>query len=155
MHNENQTIEQRYKGLFLIWLALLISQIMFLVVLYFAKPSVFSFDFSKPLIDDNTPLIFAFAFFALMNLVISFVVKKNLLESAIEHQNPGLVQTALVIACGLAESSSVFGLITAFVFDFQYFPVFFAIGLLGTFLHMPKRENLHAASYKNSADDKR
>lgn len=55
--NQNQNVEQSYRTMVIIWFALLNSQLLLLVVLYFAKPKVFEFDFSKPLLDENALFI--------------------------------------------------------------------------------------------------
>jgi hypothetical protein len=36
----------------------------------------------------------------------------------------------------------------AFAFSYQYFFLWFALGILGMILHFPKRDNLIAAAYK-------
>jgi hypothetical protein len=48
----------------------------------------------------------------------------------------------------LCEAISLLGVALAFAFSYQYFFLWFALGILGTILHFPKRDNLVAASYK-------
>lgn len=150
MENENIPTEQIYRTLMIIWFALFMSQFIFLVVIFVVKPQVFQFDLAKPVLGENAIIILAFAMFAFLNLIISFVMKKNLLNNSIKHQKPALVQTATIIACALCESISIFGFVLAFVFDYQYFFLWFIVGIVGMIFHFPKRESLHLATYQKS-----
>lgn len=133
----------------IIWLALLVSQTMLLVVIFFAKPEVFRFDLSKSPLGENPMMTIMFAFLAISNLVLSFVFSGKYLNQAIAEQKPALVQTAMILGCALCEAVSLFGVVLAFAFSYQYFFLWFALGIIGTILHFPKRDNLIAASYKN------
>ena len=148
MQNENINPEQAYRTLAIIWFALLVSQLMFLVVIFFAKPEVFKFDFTKPLLDENAPIVIIFAILALSNFVLSFVMKKRSYERAVTEQKIAFVQTGLITACALCEAISLFGMVLAFAFSYQYFFLWFALGILGIILHFPRCENVFAASYK-------
>lgn len=131
-----------------IWFALLASQLMLLVVLFFAKPEAFRFDLSKSPLGENPMMTIMFAVLAISDLVLSFVFSRKYLSQAIAEQNPALVQRAMIIGCALCEAISLFGLVMAFAFPNQYFFLWFALGILGTIFHFPKRDNLIAASYK-------
>ena len=148
MQTQNQNVEGQYRILAIIWFNLLVSQLLFLVVIYFAKPEVFRFDFSKPLLGDSQVIIVIFALLAISNLILSFVFRKKYLNQAIAKQKAALVQTAMIIACTLCEAISLFGVVLAFAFSYQYFFLWFALGILGTILHFPRRDNLIAASYQ-------
>ncbi len=148
MQTQNQNVEGQYRILAIIWFNLLVSQLLFLVVIYFAKPEVFKFDFSKPLLGDSQVIIVIFALLAISNLVLSFVLRKKYLNQSIAEQKTALVQTAMIIACALCEAVSLFGVVLAFAFSYQYFFLWFALGILGTILHFPRRDNLIAASYQ-------
>lgn len=145
---QNVNIEQAYQTLTIVWFALFVSQLLFLVVLFFARPEIYQFDFSRPLLGENAVMVIAFAALAVTNFLLSFILSKKYLNQAISEQNIGLVQTALVIGCALCESVTLFGLVLAFAFSYQYFFLWFLVGILGTILHFPKRDNLIAASYK-------
>lgn len=148
MSNENINVEEQYKTMTILWFALLFSQIMFLVVLFFVKPEIYRLDFSKPLLGENAPVVLALAFLSVSTVAASFVLRKKFLAQAVSEQKTELVQTALIVGCALCEAASLFGLVAAFAFSYQYFFLFFALGIGGTILHFPKRENLIAASYK-------
>lgn len=144
----SQNVEQSYKTLMLIWFALLASQIMFLVVIFFAKPEVFRFDFGKPLLGENAVMVLAFAALALTNFALSFIMKRRSFDQAVEKQEISYVQTGLILACAFCESISLLGLVLAFAFSYQYFFLWFALGILGILLHFPRRDDVIAASYK-------
>jgi F0F1-type ATP synthase membrane subunit c/vacuolar-type H+-ATPase subunit K len=132
----------------MIWFALLSSQALFLVVVFFSKPEVFRFDFSRPVLGANPPIVLAFVALAIANFVLSFVMKKRSFEQAVEKQEISYVQTGLVLACAFCESISLLGLVLAFAFAYQYFFLWFALGIGGIILHFPRRDDLIAASYK-------
>lgn len=148
MQNQNINPEQAYRTLVIIWLALLFSQFLFLVLIYFVKREVFRFDFTKPLLGEQAVIIIAFALVAILNLVISLVLKKKFLAQAIAERNVAFVQTAMIAGCALCEAIALFGLMLVFVANYQYFFFWSALGILGMLLHFPRRENVFAASYK-------
>ncbi|MCB1025535.1 MAG: hypothetical protein KDB79_14155 [Acidobacteria bacterium] len=140
--------EAIYKNLAMIWLVLFMSQFLFLVVVYFVEPGVFEFDFTKPVIDQNALIILIFAAVGLLNFALSFVLKKKFLDQATSEQNVSFVQTAMIVGCALCESVTLFGVMLAFVAEYQYFFAWFFVGILGMLFHFPKRDNLIAASFK-------
>lgn len=148
MQNENQTSEQIYKQMALIWASLFMSQFVLLAIVYFSKPDLFKSDFSKPLLGDNVLITSIFAIISVYILLSSFVLSKRSISKAIEKQDVGLLQTAMIFALALTESVSMFGIILAFVFNYQYFFIWFAVGILGMIFHFPKRENIHLATFK-------
>lgn len=148
MENQNSNIEAHYKTLSVIWFGLFMAQLMFLVVLFFAKPEVYRFDFSKTPLGENPVFVIALGIVGISTFLMSFVMEKKFLAQAISEQNTAHVQTAMVIACALCEATTLLGLVLAFSIAYQFFFVWFALGLLGTILHFPKRDALIAASYK-------
>ena len=147
--NQNQNVEQSYRTLIILWFALLNSQVLLLAALYFAKPTIFEFDFSKSLLGENAAMVVVLAVLAVLTFSLSFVLRRRFINQAIAEQKMGLVQTALIVGCALCEASSLFGLVLAFAFSYQYFFLWFVLGILGMVLHFPRRENLIAASYRN------
>lgn len=71
---------------------------------------------------------------------------------AIQTGSIALVQTAVIIGCAMCELVSLFGIFIAFVFDFQFFFVFSALGIVGTLVHFPRRSDVHAAGFKNAGE---
>ena len=148
MENQNSNVESQYRMLGIIWFALLVSQIMLPVVIFFAKPEVFRFDFTKSPLGENATMTIMFAVLAISNLLMSFVFSRKYINQAINEQKPAHVQTGTIIGCALCEAISLFGVALAFAFSYQYFFLWFALGILGTITHFPQRDNLIAANYK-------
>lgn len=154
--NDKPNIETQYMTLVIIWAALVMSQLLFVLVVYLTRPQLFGFEFTQPLLGEGSgasgstgALIIGFAAAAVTAVLFSFAFKRRLYERAVAAQDPAQVQTGLVIALALSEASSLFGLTLAFAFDYQYFFIWIALGVIATILHFPKRDSLHAASYKS------
>lgn len=146
---QNPNVELQYRTMSIVWAALFFSQFLFLLILYFIKPEVYSFDFRKPVLDaQNFVFIIALAVVGISTFVASFILKSKLLKQAIESQNTALVQTALIIGCALCEATTLLGFVLAVAFGYQYFFLWFALGILGYILHFPRRDHLIAASYR-------
>ena len=150
MQNQNSNVEQKYRAITVVWFALLFSQLLLLVPMYFAKPEVFKFDFSQSLLGEQPVIILALAVLGILTFLLSFVLKRKFINQAISEQKTALVQTATIIGCALCEATSLFGLVLAFAANYQYFFLWFALGILGIILHFPKRDDFIAASYKNT-----
>lgn len=149
MQNENQNPNAQYQTLVVIWGAILMSQFMLLVIIFLTKPELFKFDFSKPLLGgENTIIIIVLAILGISTFLMSFVLSKKILAQAIREQKTALVQSSMIIGVALCEAASLFGVVIAFIADYQYFFAWFALGILGMLLHFPKRDDLFAASYK-------
>ena len=149
MKDEKINIEQMYRTLAILWFALFVSQFLFLLIIYFVKPELFRFDFSQPPLGKNAPIIIIFALASIFNIAISFFLKKKYLGQAIADKNLHFVQTAMIVGCAMCESVSLFGLMLAFVADYQYFFLWFLLGIGATIFHFPRRDHLFAAGYKN------
>ena len=145
-NGENISMDLLYKNMLVLWLALFSAQFMFLLVVYFVDPDLFRFDFSKPILDQNSLIIIVFAVFAVINLLASFVLRKKFLNESVEKQSMPLVQTALVVGCALCETVTLFGFMLAFVAKYQYFFLWMILGALGMLFHFPLRKNLVNAS---------
>lgn len=148
MQNPNSNVEGKYRAITIVWFALLVSQLMFLVVMFFAKPELFKFDFSKSLLGDNPPITIAFAVLGISTFLLSFVLKRKFINQAISEQKTAHIQSGVIIGCALCEATSLFGFTLAFVANYQYFFLWFALGILGIILHFPRRDDFIAASYK-------
>ena len=156
MNNQKIAVEAQYKTMLIIWAALLMSQMMFVVLVFITRPELFQFNFRQPLLGpsgrptgSSAAVIIGFAVAAVTAVLFSFAFRKRLNERAVAEQNPAHVQSGLIIALALCEASSLFGLTLAFAFDYQYFFAWIALGILGMILHFPKRDHLHAAVYKS------
>ena len=143
-----QNVEQLYKTNQVVWSAFLLSQSAFFMVLYFSKPELFRFDFSKPLLGENFVVVASFGWMAIMNLFIGLYLRAQGVQRAIEDQNLSQLQTALILGLAFCESLSIMGLVLAFAFNYQYFFIWFILAIIGMLLHYPKRQNYHDASFK-------
>ncbi|MEP6924208.1 MAG: hypothetical protein ABI954_07070 [Pyrinomonadaceae bacterium] len=141
------TVEQLYRTNTVIWAATLMSQLMFIVLLYFAKSELFRLDsVANPTIAIN-PVIYILAFLGLTTFALSFVLKTRFLKLASENRAVGLVQTGQVVAYALCEATSLFGLVAAFAFNFPLFFLWFIVGIVGVLLHFPRRDAFQAAAF--------
>lgn len=138
-------VKVKYETLVIIWGALLASQALFVLVVYLAKPELFSFEFTQPFLGKHAIVTVLFAAAAIAVFVLSFVLRNQHMRRAVIDQDAGCVQTGLVLGCSLSEISSVLGVVLAFVFDYQYFFFWIALGLIGILFHFPRRNALLAA----------
>lgn len=148
MNDPKPNLVAQYQTLVIIWGALLMSQVLFLVMLFVVKNELFQFRFDQPITGQSGAMVLGFAVVALTCVGFSFAFKKRFFERAVEEQKPELVQTGLIIAIALCEASSLIGLCLAFAFDYQYFFAWFILGIGGILAHFPNQSNLLAAGYK-------
>lgn len=147
MENEKPNVEAQYKTMVVMWAALLMSQFLFVLLIFLTRPTLFTFEFSQPIFTPSAGTVIGFAVAAVTAVIFSFAFRKRLNERAVAEHDPGQVQSALIIALALCEASSLFGLALAFGFEYQYFFVWIILGVAAMVLHFPKRDALHAASY--------
>ncbi|MCA1624896.1 MAG: hypothetical protein LC768_03095 [Acidobacteria bacterium] len=157
MQNQNFNTKWIYFTMIAIWFAIFVSQFLLLLVIYFAKGDLFNFDFTKPLLsNENSVLLIVLSVLGIITFSISLVLKLIALKKLINNRPADTFQNSVILAivtifnCALCEATVLFGLVSAFSFDYQYFFLWFALGILGMILHFPRRENLIADSYKNS-----
>lgn len=148
MNEPKPNLVAQYQTLVALWAAILMSQLMMLLVLFFTKKELFELRFDQPFEGQSGAMILGFAVVAITCVGFSFAFKRRFLERAIEQQEPKLVQTGLIIAIALCEGASLIGMSLAFAFDYQYFFVWFILGIVGTLLHFPRQSDLLAAGYK-------
>ncbi|HUF03369.1 MAG TPA: hypothetical protein VMM38_04260 [Aridibacter sp.] len=140
-------IELIHKNMAMIWLALMSSQVIFIVAAFVAKPELMRFDMAKPVLGDNPPIVMAMALAGLMAIGASFFLGSTFYKRAVDEQQPAHVQTGMLIACAMCEAASAFGLVLGFAFTYQYFVAFIAAGMAGMAFHFPSRARLMDASY--------
>lgn len=148
MQNQKLNPEQGYQTILFVWFALLISQLMFIFVVFFIKPELFVFDLAKPLLGGNAAVVLAFAALSAASIVASIILRNRFLHQSVAEQNIAHVQTAMIFGCALAEVVSLLGLMLAFAFEYQYFFLFSITGILVTLLHFPRRSSVHATAFK-------
>lgn len=128
--------------------ATLVSQFLFLVLIYIVKPELMGLAPSDSETGRTPEIVFVLAVVSIVILVASFVIKRLLVRQAIKARATALIFVASIFGCSLCESVTLFGLLTAFVANYPYFYVFFAAGIIGTILHFPSQSSIDAASYK-------
>lgn len=138
-------LNKRYQTLLFLWFALLMSIVLYFVVALLAAPDAGAAPGSS-----NSLLTFALASLGTFVVVISFAVKRKLLERSIENQDVALVQKALVVACAMCEVTALMGLLERFIIRNSDYYLLLIVAAIGTVLHFPRREQLQAASYKSS-----
>jgi hypothetical protein len=132
-------VDARYRTMLIIWFALLMS-----VGLYFFLTLVIE----RPAAGDDPMLFSVFMAASVIPLVISILLKHKLLAQSVREQRPDLVQSAMILAVALSEAVALFGLLIFFTTRTPYYYVFFIVSALAILFHMPRRDQLLAASYK-------
>ena len=145
---KGKPIQVRYQTLVVLWLALLVSQVLFFVLVWFIKPGIFAHETPPPIFGTLPLVIFVFSASAIAFLLLSFVLSRQHMQRAVRDQDASCVQTGLLLGCALSEIPSLLGLVLAFAFDYPYFYLWIVLGALGMLLHFPRKGNLAAATYK-------
>lgn len=145
---------QIYRTNLVLWAAMLFSQLMFLVLVFFTRRELFNFvtgesagSFGADSLSTVNPILIVLALIGLATFALSFILKTRLLKLAIDNKQIGLVQTAQILAYALCEATTLFGLIVAFAFNSPLSFVWFAVGILGLILHFPRQRNFDQASF--------
>lgn len=149
MSDQRTDPEQAYKVFMIIWTALLVSQFLFAGVAFLVKPQLLRFDFTQPLLGENAVVIAVLALVSISVLAASFVLRGKFTSQGIDQQKVELVQTGLIVGCSLCEAVSLIGLFLAVAFTYQYFFLFSFLGIVGTALHLPKRDDVHSATFRS------
>lgn len=130
------TIEMRYRTILILWFAIVMSVLMFLVLVQFT-PTRESGDLKVSLMLNSAGIV---------PLGISFLIKQILLQQAVTKQRLDLVQVAYVLAFALCEMAALFGLVDHFLSGSRYYFVGFILAALGLLLHFPRKQHLLDAS---------
>ena len=125
-----------------LWAAILVSQFLFLLIIYFVKPDIFDAEAPSQPFD----IVYVLATLSAILLVGSFVIRKVLLSYATSSKSVAPVFVASILGCSLCDAVSLFGLMSAFVADYPFFFVFFIAGIGGAIFHIPSRSALSAAT---------
>lgn len=148
MQKPKPDIDQLYRTLAIIWLVLLFSQFALFGVAWSIGRAAAEANLEHGFLSSMPLIIIGGAVLALTNLVISIIIHRKSIEQAIAEQNVKYVQTGLIIGCALCESISLIGMVLLLAFGYPYFYYWFALGIVGIFLHFPRRQDLINASVK-------
>lgn len=133
-------VDARHRTMLIIWLAILMSVGMIFFITPILQP--------PPAEQSDRTLLWVFAGLSVILFLLSFVLKRRLLAQSVKAQRPELVQNAMILAVALCEPISLLGLVAYLTTGTRYYYVFFIISVIGILLHMPRRDQLLAASYK-------
>jgi len=148
MQNPKTDIDQLYRTLAIIWLVLLFSQFALFGVAWSIGRAAAEANLEHGFMSSMPLIIIGAAVLALTNLVISIVIRRRSIEQSVAEQNVKYVQTGLIIGCALCESISLIGMVLLLAFAYPYFYYWFALGIIGIFLHFPRRQNLIDANVR-------
>ena len=138
-------LNKRYQTLLVLWFALFMSVVMYLLFALFVAPNPGNPPGSPP----NTLLLLGFSVLGAFFVGVSLAVKKKFLDRSVERQDLSLVQKGMILACALCEVSALLGLVGHFIAGDREFYLLFLLAGGGMALHFPKRIHLEAASYKS------
>ncbi len=136
-------LDTRYRTMLILWLALLMSVVMFFVMTMVVAPVPSDSDRDVP----TSFVLFAMAGVGTFLVVLSFAVKRKLLQRSVEKQDVTLVQQALIVGCAMCEVSALLGVVERFSIGSGDHYVLFLVSAIGMALHFPKRDDLLAASW--------
>ena len=138
-------VRVEYRSLVIIWLALLVSQILFFVIVPIVKPGILGVDRSVLPLGTQPLIVLAFAVAAIAFFVLSIVLSRQHMRRAIEDHDQACVQTGLVLGCALSEVSTILGAVLAFVWNYQFFFLWMLLGTIGILINFPRKSTLEAA----------
>jgi hypothetical protein len=125
-------IEMRHRTILILWFAIIMSVLMFLVLVQFTPISETG-DLRLSLILNGV---------AIVPLGMSFLLKQRLLTQAVTDQRLDLVQVAYVLAFALCEMAALLGLVDHFLSGSRYYYIGFLSAGLGLLLHFPRKQHL-------------
>lgn len=135
--NPNQPdLETRYRTIFVLWFAIVMSVMMFLVLTQFT-PVPQTGNLKLSLILNSAGIV---------PLGMSLLLKQRILAQAVTKQRLDLVQVAYVLAFALCEMAALLGLMDHFLNGSRYYYVGFVFAWLGLLLHFPRKQHLLDAS---------
>jgi F0F1-type ATP synthase membrane subunit c/vacuolar-type H+-ATPase subunit K len=151
MINSMQTkpdIDHTYRTMAIVWFVLLMSQFALYGLAWTLRGNAAPPNPDQGFLGDYPPVILGAVLLAVSNLTASFFMRRRCNEQAVAEQNIKYVQTGLVVACAFCESISIIGMVLAVAFSYPYFSLWFALGILGIFLHFPRRQPLLDSSFQ-------
>ena len=136
-------LDTRYRTMLILWFALLMSVVMFFKFTIVAAPAPFDQDRYAP----TSVVLFALAAVGAFLVVLSFAVKRKILQRSVEKQDVKLVQQALVVGCAMCEVSALLGVFERYSIGSGDHYLLFLVSAIGIALHFPRRDQLLAASW--------
>jgi predicted MFS family arabinose efflux permease len=131
-------VEARHKVFLILWFAILVSVMLLLVLVLVAGSNGVA----------NPTLSYALLGVGAMTVAVSFLLKQQGVQKAINNNDIAALQSAQIISLALCESAALMGVLDRFVTASSTGWLLFAIAAIGIFLHFPKKEHIQAVSYK-------
>lgn len=139
-------LETRYRTLLTLWGALFLSIGSFFLFTLFTTPGTTI----EPGQAANKLLNVVLTAVGIFLVLVSFAVKRKLLALAVEKQDIGLVQRAVVVAGAMCEACVLIGVVQHLPPGNREYYLLFLLGAIGMLFHFPRRNHLLAATYKTS-----
>jgi hypothetical protein len=133
-------IDGRYRTLIILWAAIFMSVLSFLLFININVSGVKS--------GPNPKLSFILNAVGILPVAASFLVKISILQKAVEGRRPDLVHSAYVVAFALCEAAALLALMSYYLTGSKDYYWGLGLGLIGIFLHFPQKKYLLAASDK-------
>jgi len=135
------TVAMRHRTLFTLWIAMVMSIVMYYVFSLLAGNP-------KGVATENRMLTLILMAGSALSVLLSQVVKQRFLNQSIVQQRLDLVQTGYVVGFALSEVAALLGLVDIFIAGDRYYYLLMLIGIVGMALHWPRRDHILAACYK-------
>jgi hypothetical protein len=131
-------VEARFRTFLILWAGILIS-VGLLTALRVIMPSK-----GTP----NPTLSYALLGLGVMMVAVSFLLKPNLVQKAIDKNDVGALQSAHIVALALCESATVFGIVNHLTTGSKISWLLFGISAVGILSNFPNKDQIRAVSYK-------
>jgi hypothetical protein len=131
-------VEARHKVFLILWFSLFVSVVLFIVMVLMIGSN------GTP----NPTLSYALLAIGSMTVLVSFLLKQQLVQKAINNNDVAGLQIAHVVSLALCESAALFGVLDRFITAAETSWILFAIAAIGILLHFPKKDQIRAVSYK-------
>jgi len=131
-------VEARHKVFLILWFAILVSVMLLLVLVLVTGSNGVA----------NPTLSYGLLGVGAMTVAVSFLLKQQGVQKAINNNDIAALQSAQIISLALCESAALMGVLDRFVTASSTGWLLFAIAAIGIFLHFPKKDHIRAVSYK-------
>ena len=140
--NQVSNVEAQLRTMRTVWLAALFSIGGYYVVCLLNQ--------RREDLEPNNTLFLVFVGVSLAATLVSFFIKSQLLNRAIEQQQVPQARQAYVAAWAITEVGAILGIIDYFATRDRYYYLLFVIAFCGQLLHFPRRADVLNASFKRS-----
>ena len=136
------SINKQFQSQLIIWLALLMSVLLYFLLAHFAAPKV---DYD-PRNSTTRVLVVALTLAAILIVAASFFMRRTLLARSVERQQINLVSQDNIVAYAMCEVIALLGIIECFVIGYTNYYFLMLLAAIGIAVQFPRREHLMAAS---------